>query len=299
MEVCPSTQFRALSLRHSPLAPSPPLKPYQPHPNHRNAKPDHPNPHSFQLFWFLFWYDGDLGLGNGLTFRTRGEHSRKRVERLNLNHEHQVKWEIPFKNKLIVFFTVAGVLLSYFLVPFFFGFCNAPYGASFFPLALCWFLEPPIAGFITARCFKASTLMKYAIGTVTAIALYFAFFLLLPGATSQTMGLSANFILTKHPEQIQQWAIQVLDRYDAGKLGLTTNVEYWAVGKAKLEDTEIPSQIRDLWWDRPSIGIATITDNGWFTESMRTNIVIISHGSQHGKRRRWRSSALGRNKSAC
>jgi hypothetical protein len=32
-------------------------------PKHRNARPDRQNPHSFQsrqVFWFLFWFDGDL-----------------------------------------------------------------------------------------------------------------------------------------------------------------------------------------------------------------------------------------------
>ena len=134
---------------------------------------------------------------------------------------------------------------------------------------------PILAITVAVRLRNVNLVTRIAVGVMTCIILIASFFIFPAGAVTWSLGFAANFRLTKHPAQIQQWAIQVLDRYDAGKLSLTTNVEYWAVGKAKLKDSEIPSQIKDLWWKRPSIGVATITDNGWFTESMPTNIAIM------------------------
>lgn len=71
----PAWRPRVNWLQATPLAPSPPLKLYQSIPNNRNAKPEGQTPRQIhgqtaqfpnsisvpvRLFYFLFWYDGDL-----------------------------------------------------------------------------------------------------------------------------------------------------------------------------------------------------------------------------------------------
>jgi hypothetical protein len=105
------------------------------------------------------------------------------------------------------------------------------------------------------------------------------FFMAPPGAVAWTIGFATNFRLTKHPAQIQQWATGVLTRYENGKLATIPKAKYWAVGQERLADAEVPQHIRNLWWDEPSIGIATMTQGGWNINPTLTNITgLISEG---------------------
>jgi hypothetical protein len=113
--------------------------------------------------------------------------------------------------------------------------------------------------------------VRIVIGIMTTIGIFASFFLFPPEAETWTLGLATNFRLTKQPEQIQQWAIKVLDQYENGKLTTTTNVEYWVTGRDELSTNEIPLRIQNLWRNKPSIGIATITENGWIIQSTQTN----------------------------
>lgn len=186
---------------------------------------------------------------------------------------------MPRREKFILFFVLIGVPLSFVTFPFFGGFCNWSQGCIM--LLVPWILLGPALSGTTAatsipnisRWKKGLIGVGTAIGTfILSLGLFFGFG---AGARIWTFGFSTNFILTKHPDQIQQWATKVLDEYESGTLETNTNVEYWAVGRAKLKDSEIPSQIGDLWWNKPSIGIATITDNGWFMDSIRSNTVVM------------------------
>ena len=82
------------------------------------------------------------------------------------------------------------------------------------------------------------------------------------------MGFAANFRLTKQPAQVQEWATKLLDRYDAGELATTTNVEYWAVGNARIEDKEIPDHMRRLWRFKTWIGVATMSSTGFIRRQL-------------------------------
>jgi hypothetical protein len=174
------------------------------------------------------------------------------------------------RKKWIVLFIVA-VPLSFFILPFACGFCNLSQGLLIF-LAPVLLLGPLCAGSIVAALIQnASRATRMVSGIATAFVIFISFFLFPPGAATWTLGLAANFRLTKHPAQIQQWAIEVLDQYENGKLTTTTNVEYWAAGRDKLVKDAIPLRIQNLWRHKPSIGIATITDNGWVIQSTQTN----------------------------
>jgi hypothetical protein len=170
-----------------------------------------------------------------------------------------------------IIFIVAAVPATYFIFPFACGFFNLSQGFLML-LAPVLLLGPLAAGIMVAVLIRdVSVIVKIAIGVGTWVALVASFFLFPPGAVSWTHGLATNYRLTKHPAQIQQWAIRVLDQYEKGTLATTTNIEYWATGRDKLEEAEIPPAIRTMWWDKPSIGIATITDNGWIIQSTQTN----------------------------
>lgn len=174
------------------------------------------------------------------------------------------------KTKWIVFVVVAPCL-AYFIFPFTCGFYNLSQGYLMF-LAPIVLLGWPIAGIVVAvRLRHVPMVTRIVVGVMTSLILIGSFFLFPAGAVTWTRGFAINFRLTKHPAQIQQWATGVLDRYENGKLATTTNVEYWAMGKDKLEDAEIPPDMWKLWRDKPSIGIATITDNGWMIQSTDTN----------------------------
>jgi len=188
------------------------------------------------------------------------------------------------RNKLIVVLLVS-VPLAYFLFPFTCGLLALP-SASVILLASIVLFGPLVAGVIVAKSVQGiSTAAKFLVGLATCVVLFGSFFIVPPGATTWTLGFAANFRLTKHPAQIQKWASDVLDRYDNGKLATTTNAEYWAVGAEKLDGAEIPEFIQKLWRNKPSIGVATITDDGWFlsepnqklqTNARRTHCVAFS-----------------------
>lgn len=174
------------------------------------------------------------------------------------------------RKKWIVLVIVA-VPSSFFILPFTCGFFNLSQGYLFL-LAPVLLIGPIFAGSIVAALIQnASQGTRIARGIVTAILIFISFFLFPPGAETWTLGLAANFRLTKHPAQVQQWAVEILDQYENGKLTTTTNIEYWATGRDKLVKDEIPLQIQNLWRRKPSIGIATITENGWVIQSTQTN----------------------------
>jgi hypothetical protein len=166
---------------------------------------------------------------------------------------------------------VVALPLSFFLFPFFCGFCNLSQ-ANIFYLLPVWLFGSPCAGIIVAtRMRNTFWAIRIASGLVVTVVIFASFFIFPPAAKTWTLGLAANFRLTKHPAQIQQWATQVLNQYEEGKLTTTTNAPYWATGKDVIRNNEIPAQIQNLWKDKPSIGIATITDNGWDISSDQTN----------------------------
>jgi hypothetical protein len=172
--------------------------------------------------------------------------------------------------KWIVFVVVAACL-AYFVFPFTLGFCNLTQGYLMLlaPLVL---LGWPVASIVVAVCMRnASVIKRISVGFVTFLTLFASFFIFPAGAKTWTLGFATHFRLTKRPAQIQQWANGVLDRYENGTLLTTTNIEYWAAGRDKIEQSEIPPQIQELWLNKPSIGIATITDNGWLIQSTQTN----------------------------
>jgi hypothetical protein len=170
-----------------------------------------------------------------------------------------------------VIFVVVAASLAYFIFPFAYGFCNLSQGYLML-LAPVMMLGWPVASIVVAvRMRNSSVIKRITVGFMTFFALFASFFLFPAGAKTWALGFSSNFRLTKHPAQIQQWAIGVLDHYESGKLATTTNVEYWAAGLDKIEQSEIPARMQELWRDKPSIGIATITDNGWLIQSTGTN----------------------------
>jgi hypothetical protein len=163
------------------------------------------------------------------------------------------------------------VPLVYFFLPFLLGFCGLSQGHILL-LAPVMFFGPILAGVVIGLLTKEISLaVRIALSVMTMIGIFASFFLFPPGAASWTLGLAANFRLTKHPALIQQWAIETLDKFENGKLMTATNVEYWAMGRDKLATNEIPTYIQNLWRNRPSIGIATVTENGWIISSAQTN----------------------------
>jgi hypothetical protein len=173
--------------------------------------------------------------------------------------------------KKYIIFIVVATSLAYFIFPFAYGFCNLSQGYLML-LAPVMLLGWPVAGIVVGtRMRNVSSITRFSVALMTILALFALFFLFPAGAKTWTLGFSANFRLTKNPAQIQQWANGVLDRYENGGLVTTTNIEYWVTGRDKLADAEIPPAIRKLWWNKPSIGIATITENGWIIQSTQTN----------------------------
>jgi nitrate reductase NapE component len=182
------------------------------------------------------------------------------------------------RNKWIVFVVTVVPILSI-LSQFFCGLFGLSPDYIIFLLPVILF-GPPLAGIVTAiLVFNASILKRIVTAIGTGIGIYAAIlviiiiFHILPPLW--VLGASANFRLTKHGREVQQWAVKTLDQYENGTLQTNTNTEYWAIGTAKLEDSQIPEQIRTLWPEKPSIGIATITDNGRIAESIPTNVAVI------------------------
>lgn len=175
--------------------------------------------------------------------------------------------------KIILFFVVAAVPFSYITIPFVSGYCFLS-DASVLLVLPCFLFGPPIAGFITGRLIPTTTWRQTIIGVVTMFLLWASYFLFPGGMAGLEFGMSANFRLRTNPEQVQQWASHVVDQFEDGRLGTTDNGAGF-FGKAALKDSDIPAQIKNMWPLRPTIGIATISDNGWIMESLRTNIVIM------------------------
>jgi hypothetical protein len=206
---------------------------------------------------------GKLGQKSFASFFSTRDFCRRRPS-CNMTRK---KWIIP---------AVVIVPLAYFFLPFVLGFFGLSQGYILL-LAPVMFLGPIFAGGVVIGLLtrEIALAVRIAVGIMTMVGIFASFFLLPPGAASWTLGLAANFRLTKHPAQIQQWVIETLDKLENGKLATTTNVEYWAVGHPKLATNEIPIQIQNLWRNKPSIGIATITENGWIIASMPTNVAIL------------------------
>ena len=106
---------------------------------------------------------------------------------------------------------------------------------------------------------------RFGLGVIVWIVTVALFFAFPAGAKTWTMGFSTNLRLTKNPMQLQQWAVGILERYEAGQLSTSTNAPYWAVGTEKLNASDVPLHIATLWREKPSIGLAAVTPEGWIT----------------------------------
>jgi hypothetical protein len=180
------------------------------------------------------------------------------------------------KRKIILFFIVAAVISNNIAVPFACGFWNSDEDFAYPWIGLC-LLGPPVAGVAAALLFNVSAFNRVLIGIGAAFVIYGFIFVFPSGADGYTLGLVENFNLIKNPDQVQRWAGVVLDEFENGTLEVTTNAdaEDFIGGKAKLKEKDIPPQIRNLWRAQPTIGIVTITENGWITDPIRTNVAII------------------------
>lgn len=158
---------------------------------------------------------------------------------------------------------LASVPVCCLVFPFACGFFTFPQASVMFVFPVVLF-GPLVAAGTAAASVKKGSIWMWAVVCLGLYGVVVADFLLAPApAAAWTMGFAANFRLTKRPAEVQEWATKVLDRYDVGGLATTTNVEYWAVGKAKIEDKEIPEHIQRMWRFKPSIGVATMSPSGF------------------------------------
>ncbi len=173
---------------------------------------------------------------------------------------------MPRRIRQIILLTVASLVpISYFLFPFLCGFCNLSQGYLIF-LAPIFLFGSAISGIaVGASVPRISTLSRVGVGVLVWIITIALFFVFPAGAKTWTIGFSTNVQMTKHPREVQQWAVGVLDRYEAGRLSAITNAPYWAVARNELDSSEVPSHIAELWRDKPSIGIAEATPDGRIT----------------------------------
>ncbi len=177
---------------------------------------------------------------------------------------------------------IVAVTLADFALPFacgFFNLNNVFFILSFLVLLLAPFLAGTAVILITR---KVSWVARLLLGMVTCAILLGSVLWTPLMAVSRLVGFEANFLLTKNPARVQRWAVGVLDAYDHGTLGTTTNVEHWGVATEKLYDDEIPPFIENLWWDEPSIGIAAMTTTGDRVDlsgSNSMNFAAFSSGS--------------------
>lgn len=164
------------------------------------------------------------------------------------------------RKKCLLCFVLAGVPLAYVLFPFAWGLFNlSPLELS--SLAPIIFLSPILAGIVTAVLLQnISKLKRIAIGILATVTLFATFFVLPSGEKGWTLGMSQNFKLTRHPAQVQQWAGDILAQYESGKLAVTNSC-FQRVIPARLKDSDMPLQIKSSWPDKPSIGIATFTED--------------------------------------
>jgi hypothetical protein len=155
--------------------------------------------------------------------------------------------------------------LSYFLFPFLCGFFNFSQANLMLLVPLLLF-GPVVTGIaITKLASSPNKASPIGIGVFAWFVTVALFFVFPAGAKTWTMGFSSNLQLTKNPKRLQEWAVSILDRYEARQLSTATNAPYWAVGKAKLNPSEVPQHIATLWRDKPSIGIAVVSPEGWIT----------------------------------
>src|SRR5580692_6928903 len=146
------------------------------------------------------------------------------------------------RNKWIVFVVTVVPIVSI-LFQFFLGLFGFSPDYILFLLPVILF-GPPLAGIVAAiLLINVSVLKRIAIAIGTGIGIYAALlaiiviFHILPPLW--ILGASANFRLTKHPQEVQQWAVKTLSQYENGTLQISTNAEYWAIGKARLEDSQL------------------------------------------------------------
>lgn len=147
-----------------------------------------------------------------------------------------------------------------------------------------FFLAPLFGGYAMYNLLRGYSEKIRSTMIVLAIMAPFAVFALCPGAAQWTVGFGVNFLLTKQPAAMQTWAIATLDAYRQGKIAVDTNAEYWAAGTEKLPESEIPERFRVMWRETPSIGIATMDQNGWLIDPKQpltgttttTNCIAIS-----------------------
>jgi hypothetical protein len=162
--------------------------------------------------------------------------------------------------------TVASVTpLSYYLFPFLCGFFNLSQGYLIL-LAPVVLFGSVLTGIAVAELANSlNTASRVGLGLIAWVATVALFFAFPAGAKTWTMGFSANLRLTKNPKQLQQWAVGILERYEAGQLSTSTNAPYWAAGRVELNASEVPPHIAGLWFDKPSIGLAAVTPDGGIT----------------------------------
>jgi hypothetical protein len=167
------------------------------------------------------------------------------------------------RSRQIILFTTAGLVpISLFLFPFLCGFYNLSQGYLMLLVPISLFGTAFVGIAVGASVPRINKLSRIGVGIFAWILTIAFFFVLPPAAKTWTLGFSTNFKMTKHPKEVQQWASGILDRYEAGQLNTVTNAPYWAVGKEKLDATDVPSRIAELWRVRPSIGIAEVTPDG-------------------------------------
>ncbi len=155
--------------------------------------------------------------------------------------------------------------LSYFLFPFLCGFFNLSQGYLMLLAPVLLFGSAITAIAVAALANSLNKGSRVGLGVIAWMVTAALFFAFPAGAKTWTMGFSTNLRLTKNPKQLQQWAVSILERYEAGQLSTSTNAPYWAVGKEKLNASEVPPHIAALWREKPSIGLAAVTPDGWIT----------------------------------
>ena len=171
---------------------------------------------------------------------------------------------------------LASVPLCCLAYPFACGFFNLSQ-VYLMVLAPAMLFGPPLATAAAAPFLRIGPAWRHVALCLALYVLVIAgFFLAPPGAAGWTIGFAANLKMTKHPDQIQKWATGVLARYESGTLATIPKAEYWAIGKERLAEAEVPARIRNLWWKKPSTGIATMTDEGRLLDPARTNTTSLT-----------------------
>lgn len=185
---------------------------------------------------------------------------------------------VTIRNKRLLICIIITITPWYLVVPFACGFCGCSQTYGWIPLCLA---GPPVAGVIAAFTVNTSALKTIAVGfgvAIGATVVLFASLWAFAGIDGvYTFGIGANFKLTKHPDRIQQWATQAIEQYEDGHLAVTTNMLSGedCILRSRLEDSDVPSQIRGSWADKPCIGMVMVTDNGSISDSIEaTNATL-------------------------